>query len=92
MEGELIPLTPSGSELRSGRRMTYLAARGWLRRTGVSLGVEPCGGPVRWLQGDERQAFVANLRHSEGKDCNVAGDVVLYREAEGDFLVVEEPR
>jgi hypothetical protein len=32
------------------------------------------------------------MRHSEGKDCNVAGDVLLYRLADGrPVLVIEEP-
>jgi hypothetical protein len=32
------------------------------------------------------------MRRSEGKDCNVAGDVLLYRLADGrPALVVEEP-
>ena len=57
-------MSPTGLPLKSGRRMSYLDARGWLRREGVALGVEPCRGPVRWLEAEERRDFVARLRHA----------------------------
>jgi hypothetical protein len=32
------------------------------------------------------------MRHAEGKDCNVAGDVLLYRLTDGrPVLVIQEP-
>jgi hypothetical protein len=47
---------------------------------------------VQGLGSDERQFYVQRLRHAEGEDCNVAGDVPLYRATDGGrFLVVEEP-
>jgi hypothetical protein len=37
-------------------------------------------------------AFAARMRHAEGKDCNVAGDVLLYRLTDGrSVLVIQEP-
>ena len=46
---------------------------------------------VTWVADDERQAVVERLRHAEGKDCNVAGDVLLHRLSYGSVVVVEEP-
>ena len=75
-----------------GRRLTYRQARPWLRRPDVIVGVRPCGMEVRWVSDEERTQLVARWRHAEGKDCNVAGDVLLYRGAgEVTVVVVEEP-
>jgi hypothetical protein len=45
---------------------------------------------IHWLAEDERPACVQRLRRAEGRDCNVAGDVLLYRAGEVRLLVVEE--
>ena len=82
---------PSGQPLTVGRRLTYRQARPWLRRSDAVVGLRPCGMEVNWLPDDERQAVVERLRHAEGKDCNVAGDVLLYRLPDGNIVVVEEP-
>jgi hypothetical protein len=83
---------PNGEELTRERRLTYREARPWLKRSSVLIGVMPCGTDVRWLQDDERQGYVQQLRHAEGRDCNVAGDVLLYRMPDSaKVLVVEEP-
>ena len=71
--------------------MTYRQARPWLRRSDAVVGLRPCGMEVNWLAADERQAMVERLRHAEGKDCNVAGDVLLYRLPDANIVVVEEP-
>ena len=83
---------PDGEALTHERRLTYREARPWLKRSSVRIGVVPCGTGLRWLEADERDGFVQKLRHAEGRDCNVAGDVLLYRTAkESKVLVVEEP-
>jgi hypothetical protein len=83
---------PNGEQLTRQRRLTYREARPWLKRSGVRIGVEPCGTDVRWLRDDERQEYVQHLRHAEGRDCNVAGDVLLYYMTDSTtVLVIEEP-
>lgn len=83
---------PNGEQLTRQRRLTYREARPWLKRSSVLIGVEPCGTDVRWLRDDERHEYVQQLRHAEGRDCNVAGDVLLYRMKNGTtVLVIEEP-
>lgn len=84
-------LGPSGQVLRRARRLTYRQARPWLGRGDAVIGLRPCGMEVTWVADDERQAVVERLRHAEGKDCNVAGDVLLYRSSYGSVVVVEEP-
>jgi hypothetical protein len=87
-----MPRGPDGEELTRQRRLTYRQARPWLKRSNVRIGVAPCGSSVRWVQEEERQTYVQQLRQAEGRDCNVAGDVLLYRNLEGaSALVVEEP-
>ncbi len=72
--------------------MTYRQARPWLKRSDVAIGVWPCGADIRWLQDDERQSYAQTLRHAEGRDCNVAGDVLLYRITDSvKVLVVQKP-
>jgi hypothetical protein len=72
--------------------MTYREARSWLKRSDALLGRWPCGPKIEWASEQERAAFAARVRHDEGKDCNVAGDVVLYRLADGrPVVVIEEP-
>jgi hypothetical protein len=87
------PRGPNGEALTRARRMTYRQARPWLKRSDVRIGVMPCGTDIRWLQeDDERQSYVEHLRRAEGGDCNVAGDVLLYRITDSvKVLVVEEP-
>lgn len=82
---------PNGQALVGGRRLTYRQARPWLRRTDAFVGLRPCGMEVHWIADDQRRAVVERLRHVEGKDCNIAGDVTLYRLAGASFVVVEEP-
>ena len=82
---------PNGQALVRARRLTYRDARPWLRRTDALIGTRPCGVEVAWVADDERQALLERLRHAEGKDCNVAGDVLLYRSQGGTVIVVEEP-
>ena len=75
-----------------GRRMTYREARSWMKRQDALLGKWPCGPTIEWVPDQERQAFTAGVREAEGKDCNLAGDVVLYRLADGrPIVVIEEP-
>ena len=85
------PRGPDGRALEGARRLTYRQARPWLRRSEVIIGVQPCGTAISWLADDERQALVQQLRHAEGKDCNVAGDVLLYRLPHSTVIVIEEP-
>ena len=71
--------------------MTYREARTWLKRSEVTVGVLPeCEFAVMWLGETERLRLAAHLRHSEGMDCNVAGDAVLYRLPTATYLVVEQ--
>jgi hypothetical protein len=70
--------------------MTYRDARTWLKRPEVVVGVRhECSPEADWLSVEERDALVARLRHAEGRDCNVEGDVMLYRRSRGTVLVVE---
>jgi hypothetical protein len=86
------PRAPDGEPLTHGRRMTYRDARSWVKRGNVLLGRWPCGQTIEWVPEQERKAFVARARQAEGKDCNVVGDVVLYRLADGrPAVVIEEP-
>jgi hypothetical protein len=86
------PCGPNAEALTKGRRLTYRQARPWLKRSDVPIGVRPCGTGIRWLPEDERQTYAQRLRHAEGRDCNVAGDVLLYRITDSSkVLVVEEP-
>ena len=72
--------------------MTYRDARNWIKRRDALLGRWPCGPTVEWVADQERSAFAARVRQAEGKDCNVAGDVLLYRLADGrPVVVIEEP-
>ena len=82
---------PSGHNLDRARRMTYRQARPWLRRRDAVIGLRPCGVEVNWMADHERPALVERLRQAEGKDCNVAGDVLLYRTPNITVIVVEEP-
>lgn len=85
------PLAPNGEPLTDGRRMTLRDARAWLRREGVAVGRLPeCAEQVEWLQGVERREFVSRLRHIEGRDCNVGGDVLLYTLCDGGRVAVVE--
>jgi hypothetical protein len=79
---------PDGQPLDAGRRMTYRAARGWSKRRDVLLGRWPCGHPIVWLDGEASRSLAAELRKAEGKDCNLAGDVLLFRLADGRPAVV----
>jgi hypothetical protein len=63
-----------------------------MKRGDALLGRWPCGPAVEWVPDQERAAFAARVRQGEGKDCNVTGDVLLYRLADGrPVVVVEEP-
>ena len=90
--GEIVLRTPGGEPLTHARRLTYRDARSWMKRRDALVGRWPCGPTVEWVPDQERSAFAATVRHSEGKDCNIAGDVLLYRLADGSpVLVIEEP-
>lgn len=82
--------TPAGEPLTSGRRTTYRGARGWFRRGDALVGVHPCHEPVAWVPDAERPAFAARARRAEGRDCRVAGDVLLFRLPDGRPVVVVE--
>ena len=84
--------TPDGgSGLTHGRRTTLRDARTWLRSEGVAVGRLPeCSEQVEWLEGAERREFLSHLRHSEGRDCNVGGDVLLYTLCDGGRVAVVE--
>lgn len=93
-EGDFVPLGPDGKPLDRGRRMTRRDARSWAQRTTVTLGLkEECSPYIEWLEAEEgRHRFREQLRQGNGRDCNVAGDVVLYELAEGQRgLVLEVP-
>jgi hypothetical protein len=63
-----------------------------MKRRDALLGRWPCGPTIEWVLDQERQAFTAGMREAEGKDCNLAGDVVLYRLVDGrPVVVIEEP-
>ncbi|WP_448612623.1 hypothetical protein [Modestobacter sp. URMC 112] len=90
--GEIVPKAPGGEPLTHGRRLTLRDARSWAKRKDVLLGRWPCGPTVEWAADHERAAFAALMRDGEGKDCNVAGDVLLYRLTDGrPVLVIVEP-
>jgi hypothetical protein len=89
--GWATPLAPSGEPLTDGHRVTLREARTWLRRERVAVGRLPeCSQKVQWLEGADRQEFVSRLRHSEGRDCNVGGDVLLYMLCDGGRVAVVE--
>ncbi len=89
---DFVPRGPGGEPLSRARRMTYLEARSWMKRSDALLGRWPCGRKIEWLPEEERATLAARVRHDEGRDCNVAGDVLLYRLADGQpAVVVEEP-
>lgn len=72
--------------------MTYRQARSWVKRSDALLGRWPCGLVIDWVPDSQRAALAAALRHAEGKDCNVAGDVLLFRLVDGrPVVVVQEP-
>lgn len=86
-----VPHGPGGELLTRGRRTTWRAARPWLRRSDVLVGLWPCGSPVEWVPDEDRSRFAVQARRAEGRDCNVAGDVLLFRLADGrPVLVVQE--
>lgn len=90
--GDFVPRGPDGEPLTRGRRMTYREARSWMKRSDALLGRWPCGPTIEWVPDEERATLAAKARHDEGKDCNVAGDVLLYRLPDGrPVVVVEEP-
>ncbi|SDN97380.1 hypothetical protein SAMN05660199_01002 [Klenkia soli] len=79
---------PDGELLERGRRLTFRDARPWVRRQSALVGVWNCGTPVAWAVGDARRALVDRIRASEGGDCNIGGDVLLFRLADGRRAVV----
>jgi hypothetical protein len=90
--GEVLPHLPDGEPLTDGRRMTYRQARPWLRRGEALVGVWPSHAPVEWMPEQDRTELTAAARRAEGRDCNVAGDVLLFRRADGrPVLVVQGP-
>ena len=90
MTDEAVPHTPGGEPPDHGRRTTYREARGWFRRGDALVGVWPCHAPVEWVREEDRPRFAARARRAEGRDCNVAGDVLLFRLADGRPVVVVE--
>jgi hypothetical protein len=63
-----------------------------MKRSDALLGRWSGGSAIEWIPDHDRVALAARVRHSEGRDCNIAGDVVLYRLADSrPVLVVEEP-
>ncbi len=90
-ENGTVPRAPGGEPLTRGRRMPLRQARSWVRREDVLLGRWPCGSPVEWVSGQEREALAARVRHG-GRDCTVAGDVLLFRLADGRRALVVEQR
>jgi hypothetical protein len=88
---ELIPRAPGGEPLTNGRRLTFREARSWVKRSDALLG-RWRGPTIKWVPDQERTAFAAEARQTEGRDCNREGDVVLYRLADRrPVVVVEEP-
>jgi hypothetical protein len=89
--GELTLCAPGGEPLAHGRRMTFREARSWVKRSDALLG-RWRGPTIEWVPDQKRTAFAAEARQTEGRDCNVAGDVVLYRLTDGrPVIVIEEP-
>ena len=72
--------------------MTRRDARSWMKRSDALFGRSPGGARIEWVPDLDKVELAARVRHSEGRDCNVAGDVVLYRLADGrPVVVIEEP-
>ena len=87
---ESIPRAPGGELLGRGRALTYREARTWMKRSEALLG-RWRGPTIEWVPEAKRAAFVAWVRQVEGMDCDPAGDVALYRLADGrPVLVVDE--
>ncbi len=84
---ESIPRAPGGEPLTRGRAMTYRDARSWMKRSDALLG-RWRGPTIEWVPDQERPAFVAWVRQVEGRDCDPAGDVALYRLADGCPVLV----
>ena len=84
---ESIPRAPGGEPLTHGRALTYREARTWMKRSDALLG-QWRGSTIEWVPDPERAAFVAWVRQVEGKDCDPAGDVALYRLADGRPVLV----
>jgi hypothetical protein len=88
----LIPRGSGGEPLTQGRRMTQREARSWMKRRDVLVGRGRCGTTIEWVPEHERAGQAARVRQDEGMDCNVQGDVLLFRVADGrPVLVIEEP-
>jgi hypothetical protein len=67
--------------------LTYREARPWLKRSSALLG-RWRGPTIEWVSDEDRAAFVAWVRQVEGRDCDLAGDVALYRLADGRPVLV----
>ena len=88
----VVPLAPDGSELGDGRRLTSRAARPWLGRPDVVLGHWGDGAAVQWVPAAERGARASAWRARQGRDCDVAGDFLLFHLPDGRrALVLQEP-
>ena len=87
--GEFIPRAPDGEALAKGRRLTFRDARSWIKRSDALLG-RWRGPTISWVSDQERMTFAAEARQNEGLDCNLGGDVVLYRLADRRPVVVVE--
>jgi hypothetical protein len=75
---DVVLLDPDGHPLPAPRRLTARDARPWVKREDVPLGLLPCGAAIEWTPGADRDAFAVRLRRIEGKDCNPAGDLLLF--------------
>ena len=84
---ESIPRAPGGEPLTRGRALTYREARSWMKRRDAVLG-RWRGPAIEWVSEQERPTFVAWVRQVEGMDCDPAGDVALYRLADGRPVLV----
>lgn len=63
-----------------------------MKRSDALLGRWLGGPSIDWVPEAEKGTLVAKARHAEGKDCDLAGDVLLYRLEDGrPVVVVEEP-
>ncbi|MCE0538126.1 hypothetical protein LWF15_21760 [Kineosporia rhizophila] len=88
---EIVPCDPDGRPLPEPRRMPINQARPWIKREHVPLGVWPCGLPITWVPAADRAALATRLRRAEGKDCNVAGDALLFSlPQDGHAVVIDE--